>query len=1114
MNELVKSDLKKEKLIKLLEVVDSATSRGYLARCDNGAVEPFNDFRLSNGLSKNLKQISLFRLTRLVYGADENPAEKLKSFFLAFSGLKQSPSVFFILQNKRRTVSEVAMLQAVFSGENRANDESDENRSGDEYEFSLYLGVKPQGLDQSEWASDAVRDAFQETFGGTFLGSKMTPLDYKEIESVTGVNGVGDCPDIVCVTAQPSVKKDSDEKTVEMGLEHFIDVMRNREYTAVLLAQPVAKDIIENRRRDLENLYSKLSLFQKVTIAFGKNMSSTVGQNISEAIGTSESIGNSFTTTRSRSTSTGESEGSSSSYGFDGSSSGSSSSWSRTETIGTSDSEGTTFNLGKNTTRTTGSNTSETQGESVTHTIEAQNKAVVDLLAKMDDTLKRMDESETFGLWECAGYFLAPTFEIAAFAANTFKSLVAGDESSGVSSHTIHWPRPSHEAGNAAVRQRQLRQWIMGGEHPVIQSSANGFRTVIPTNLVSGKDIPYLMRLPQKSVPGIAVETIAAFGRSIARKGRADNPKVPIEFGRICHMDMPELPVSLDLDDFTKHVFITGSTGCGKSNTTELLLQRCVEQGVKFLVVEPAKGEYKKAFKKLDGINIFTTHPLCERLLRINPFRFPKAIHVLEHVDRLLEIFSACWELTAAMPAILKKGVEQAYRRAGWDLPNSYFIGGDPAHPEYPTFASLISTLSDIIEHSGYSAEAKGNYKGALVTRVESLTAGVLRQIFCSGMDIDGRTLFDENTIVDLSRLGSAETKSLLMGILVMQLSEWRQANSKDTNKCISHLTVIEEAHNLLRRQEGGGSDLVKKSVESISNAIAEMRTYGEGFMIVDQSPGAVDISAIKNTNTKIVMRLPEQNDYEAIAGAMGLDDFQTKEIAKLPPGVAVVMQNTWTSAVLCNILKSNPPRGDEEWTDPVANRSVRARLALLCGKIGSVLGNRFSTDPSDRAKVSERLFRSLPPFGVLESQIDKFNTIGPARRKELHEIFAHCNKRYAIEKNPSMEGNRVGYGMLAISLLGCWDCWREAKDIFSFREILMRYMPPRANPPKDPERKKIYDNQEKAFRAAFDGLVLCVKTAFAFNRNGAILQSGGTEEDRRVFERNMKTVSRAKEDL
>lgn len=1095
MNEIVKSDLQKNNLVRLLEVVDSATNRGYLTRCDNGAVEEFKDKELGNQIGKNLKQTSLFRVTRLVYEADENPAEKLKSFFLAFSDLNENPSIFFVLQNKRiHTI--LNELEIIAHGSSCNN----KNEGSARFEFTLYIGAKPQGVEQSEMAEKSVREALEETFCGTFLGSKIVPIStLGEKKSILQMDG---SPDIVCVTAQPSVKKDSDQKTIDVGLEYFVDVMRNREYTAVLLAQPVAKTVIEDRRRDLENLYSKLSLFQKVTVAFGNNTSTTIGKNISDAIGTSESIGKNFTTTRSESVSTSTGGGSnssySSSYGSNGNSSGSSygssSSWNRTETIGTSESEGITFTLGKNTTRTEGSNSSRTEGNSITHTVEAQNKSVVDLLSKLDDTLKRMDDAENFGLWECSAYFMAKTFKEAAFAANTFKSLVIGDESSGVRSHTIYWPREN------VARQKQLCRWILGGEHPRIASTAAGFPNVLPTSLVSGRDLPYLFRLPQKSVPGIAVETFATFERSIARTGRAGDLKKPIDFGNICHMDMEELPMQLDLADFTKHVFICGSTGCGKSNTTELLLQRCFENDVKFLVVEPAKGEYKKSFKNLrSGINVFTTHPLCERLLRVNPFKFPDGIHVLEHVDRLLEIFSACWELTAAMPAILKRGVEQAYRNVGWDLSNSYYIGDGEIR--YPTFASLISTLSDIIKYSEYSAEAKGNYTGALVTRVESLTAGVLRQIFCSGMDLDGNILFEQNTIVDLSRLGSAETKSLLMGVLVMQLSEWRQVNRSGTNEEIKHVTVIEEAHNLLRRQENGGSDLVRKSVESIANAIAEMRTYGEGFVIVDQSPGAVDISAIKNTNTKIVMRLPEKSDCEAIASSMGLDENQTSEIAKLPTGVAVVMQNTWTSAVLCKVSKSYPPKGAEEWTDSRKNREVRALLALQCGHVGYSRGKWFSKD--------NKFPENPPGYKDVLDYVDKYTydfEIGEVRRRELHEIFQHCNKEYCIDGNESMTGNWIGYGMLAITILGCWDCWRGVENKCDFEMVMNRYIP-----------DSIREKYRMLYEESFGGMIHCIGSAFKNkvipnkHQYGAILQSGGTEVDRREFE---KALSREKNNV
>ena len=215
-----------------------------------------------------------------------------------------------------------------------------------------------------------------------------------------------------------------------------------------------------------------------------------------------------------------------------------------------------------------------------------------------------------------------------------------------------------------------------------------------------------------------------------------------------------------------------------------------------------------------------------------------------------------------------------------------------------------MKTLPEIINSSGYSSDTKGDYTGALVTRVKSLTNGISGQIFCDCYEIPDEIFFDRNTIIDLSRIGSSETKSLIMGVLVLKLSEYRMANAQEANSGLRHITVIEEAHNLLKQTKGNasGSNVIAKSVEMICNSIAEMRTYGEGFIIVDQSPTAVDIAAIKNTNTKILMRLPEKNDCEAVGNAVGLDEDQIKELSKLETGVAVVMQNNWLEAVLTHI--------------------------------------------------------------------------------------------------------------------------------------------------------------------------------------------------------------------
>jgi DNA helicase HerA-like ATPase len=362
--------------------------------------------------------------------------------------------------------------------------------------------------------------------------------------------------------------------------------------------------------------------------------------------------------------------------------------------------------------------------------------------------------------------------------------------------------------------------------------------------------------------------------------------------------------VSLSKRSLASHTFVTGSTGSGKSNTVYQILHVAEKKDVRFLFIEPAKGQHTDIFDSNANITVYGTNPEISDLLKIDPFSFPKGIHVFEHMDRLVEIFNVCWPMYAAMPAVLKEAILNSYEDCGWDLYNST---NKFSNKLFPTFADLLNELVLVINTSAYSEEVKSNYQGSLVTRVKSLNNGLCKQIF-SGHELGDAALFDENVIVDLSRIGSQETKSLIMGILIMRLSEYRSNSNIRHNSELRHITILEEAHNILRRnsveQSGEGSNVSGKSVEMISNAIAEMRTYGEGFIIVDQSPGAVDVSAIRNTNVKIIMRLPDDSDRKVAGKASGMKDNQVDEIAKLPTGVAVVYQNDWEEPVLCKIGK------------------------------------------------------------------------------------------------------------------------------------------------------------------------------------------------------------------
>lgn len=601
---------------------------------------------------------------------------------------------------------------------------------------------------------------------------------------------------------------------------------------------------------------------------------------------------------------------------------------SATESNGTTDGTATANAEGTVDTSTEGLTHSKEQGKSLQ--IEMSNKGIVAMLKRIDEQLKRIKECEDYGAYSCGAYFLSSREENALLAANTYRALMTGEGSSIERGAVNIWD----DEDKVKVMKEYLRRFAhptFAMPMPITTDSKNVLHMEItPGTIVSGLELPLHLGLPTKSVVGLPVIDHAEFGRNVIDS--SNNLRV----GNLYHMGQEECNISVNLDkeELTKHTFITGSTGSGKSNTIYKMIEQLKDDNVQFLVVEPAKGEYKSVIGKYSDVTTYGTNPNIReiQILRINPFRFPKHTHILEHLDRLVEIFNVCWPMYAAMPAILKDAIERAYIKAGWNLTKSI----NKYDELYPSFADVLGEIKAVLGESAYSADNKGDYIGSLVTRIKSLTNGINGLIFTND-DISDQQLFDQNVIVDLSRVGSTETKSLIMGILVLKLQEYRM-EKVDPNSKLKHVTVLEEAHNLLKRtateQIAEGANLLGKSVEMLANSIAEMRTYGEGFIIADQAPGLLDMSVIRNTNTKIILRLPDYSDRDLVGKAAGLNDDQIVELAKLEKGVAAIYQSDWIEPILCKVDKYKEPQRryslEENNTMAVAINSDIVRKSLL----------------------------------------------------------------------------------------------------------------------------------------------------------------------------------------
>lgn len=923
-----------ERSLGAMKLVDDIVLKNYLTRLSDMEVVQANKGELTTD------NVILFKINKMVYEKDEYATDK---FISVVSAMTFTDSSIFLIVDGHKNHTDFYLGIKCNDEKRQMNTVADTFRSSilGQFPGAILVDYSLKGINNERSRQDHLFHRISEA------------------ESLSSCVGI------------PAYKNSKGEYTNAnfiQGIEKFASAMQGKEYTAVILADKVSPTEVASIRKGYENIYTELSAMATKQLAYSTNES--LANAISRTKGTSDTHTDGSSQSVSDGTSHTDSTSKSSSYAHSHSESESKENWAgkigkglmavggvlvsaaavaasgglalpavaavggtallggavtncgaKTKSKSDSDtftsSDTTSSSDGISHTETASTNVSDahtesfsqtdgttsTIGSSKNFTITIQDKHIQEILKRIDKQLERIEMCESTGLWSAAAYFMSYNTDraTAEIGATIFRSIMQGEQS-GVETSAINTWYPESDS-----KYSTLLSYVSSLSHPLFEYAyplADSQMQMLPTSLLSSKELAIMIGLPRKSVPGLPVVEHVSMAKEVVRLSDAEMHS-RLDLGCIFDQGVERKAnkVYLDVKSLTQHTFVTGSTGCGKSNTIYYLIKQIRNQlnAPRFLVIEPAKGEYKDVF---GNEHIYGTNPLKTPLLRINPFRFPKGVHVLEHIDRLIEIFNVCWPMYAAMPAVLKEAMHNAYEDCGWDLSTSQnkYSGN-----LFPTFVDLLNELVLVINNSAYSEEVKSNYQGSLVTRVKALNNGICREIFTQN-ELGDASLFDENVIIDLSRIGSQETKSLIMGILIMRLNEYRSNSDLPHNSDLRHITILEEAHNILKRtsqeQTMEGSNVVGKSVEMIASSIAEMRTYGEGFIIVDQSPGAVDISAIRNTNTKIIMRLPDDADRKVAGKASGMKDCQIDEIAKLPTGVAVVYQNDWEEPVLCKIGK------------------------------------------------------------------------------------------------------------------------------------------------------------------------------------------------------------------
>ena len=906
-----------------LEIIEDGIRKKYLSRMTEMNIAPCTDLLpLESDLIDNVR---LYRITEMVYHKGEPATDKFTTVFNTLS--TYNASVFIIIDS-------------------------------DGINTNFYLGVRNNEKDDQKKRSTVTHGAtLKNTLIGHFPGIKIENENRQTIAELSErIQRQHNVASVSVVGTSKAEGTQGDEHFVQ-GLEKLALALTGKQYVGIIIADNQSPQSVQMLRKSYQDIYTKLSPLKNSQITDSGNTSSSKSMSFFEmspkqkaamlgsaALSLTGMIGGAVIGT---------------SIGPVGAAGGA--------MIG-----GQVMGQLSNFLSSLAPNAQISDSNSTSTTSTTENKAVMDLMKLIDDSLQRLNEFDSYGMWNIAGYFISDDMSASEIAASNYRSLMNGERSGREVAAINSWRRNDPNLfGNFDDLTTYLSRFI----HPQFYYGGSGDAGIMTdaTTSISGKELGLHLGLPRATVPGLPVVEHAEFGKEVykynlLRKKESSDPADRMTLGKVFDLgQITDKIVELNNKSLNMHTFITGSTGSGKSNTVYQMLSELHLDKIPFLVIEPAKGEYKDVFGNWDDVNVYSTNPDISELININPFKFPSSIHVLEHIDGLVEIFSVCWPMYDAMPAFFKDAILRAYESVGWDLGSSTFDGETL---EYPDFELLVEQLDALISESDYASDIKSNYRGALVTRVRSLTVGLNKYIFTSEQT-PYEKLFDENCILDISRVKSAETKALIMGLMVYILNEHRVDCKTENNKGCTHVTVLEEAHNLLKNTASGGqSELIGKSVEMLTNTIAEIRTYGEGFIIVDQSPSSVDISAIKNTNTKIILRTPEANDREAVGRSMGLTEEQVNEIAKLPSGVAVVYQNDWVKPVLTMIDRANVKEERYVYRNKSSILTAKAARMLL---IKMVMQPWFGDEQIPSALL-ERAMRVL--------------TLSRNERMHLHEIM------------------------------------------------------------------------------------------------------------------------------
>ena len=341
-------------------------------------------------------------------------------------------------------------------------------------------------------------------------------------------------------------------------------------------------------------------------------------------------------------------------------------------------------------------------------------------------------------------------------------------------------------------------------------------------------------------------------------------------------------PLYLPVRNLATSAILPGQSGSGKTRCARSIVEGLSHLGIPAIILTPAQDFRATAVHC--AMRILPVNA-PEGAFLLNPFRVPYDVPLADYRSHLTRALQAGLALPDPLPSLFRQTVSSVFARYNWRDSTEGGCGEPFGLTEF------IQEYHRLLQSGSlYDSDVSGNLRSGGANR-----AAYLNDLGTTSRCLDsfdpGELLQGGGSLIEMD--ADPQQAMMLTCFLLVQLHcHIKACHNAFDRRPLKALIVIDEAHRLLAdeyavTEEGRNSSASVQQL--VLDFITEMRKYGVGCLLCDQSLTRLPSAILDAVNTKILFGLSGREALEA-ARAIGMEEHRARALAHLAPREALLM--------------------------------------------------------------------------------------------------------------------------------------------------------------------------------------------------------------------------------